>query len=157
LDYKCKIMKYTLEISKKIEIVDVVLEEINVPNLLKSPDFYVDEMSINSCLRVNFVDKGENKIPLSLTFTPTGLEVRLDKVNEAIDWSDKDFMESNTVIKSVLKNLFTSYVLVEHYGYYRTRISLFGQDGMCTNIIKHQEGISFKGKRRDRLYFPIYP
>lgn len=149
-------MSYTKEISDKIDMVNEVLDEIKIPRLLENADFIVDEMSIESWLKINLKDKGENKIPLSLTFTLTGLEVRVDRVAEAIDWSDKDFKEANAIVKSTLKNLFTSHVLIEYYGLSFTRISLFGQDGKCTNNFKYREGLSFKGKREDRLYFPVY-
>lgn len=149
-------MNYTKEVSEKIDIVNGVLDEINAPHLLENPDFSVDDMSIESCLKINLKDKGQNKIPLSLTFTPTGLEIRLDRIAEAIDWSDKDLKESNAIVTTILKNLFTSHILVEYYGSSRTQISLFGQDGKCTNNFKYSEGFSLKGKRKDRLYFPVY-
>ena len=150
-------MNYTKEISDKVDMVNEVLDEIKIPRLLENPDFIVDEMSAETWLKINLKNKGENKIPLSLTFTPTGLEIRLDRIAEAIDWSDKDLKESNAIVVTMLKNLFTSHVLVEYYGSSRTLISLFGQDGKCTNNFKYWEGLSFKGKREDKLYFPLYP
>lgn len=149
-------MNYTKEVSEKVHIVNGVLDEINAPHLLENPDFFVDDMSIESCLKINLKDTGQNKIPLSLTFTPTGLEIRLDRIAEAIDWSDKYLKESSTIVAIMLKNLFTSHVLVEYYGSSRTLISLFDQNGKCTNNFKHSEGLSLKRNREDRLYFPIY-
>lgn len=149
-------MNYTKEISEKIDIVNGVLDELNAPGLLENPEFYVDEMSMESWLKINLKDEGQNKIPLSITFTPTGLEIRLDRIAEAIDWSDKDLKESNAVVITMLKNLFTSHVLVEYYGSSRTQISLFGRDGKSTNNFKYSEGLSLKVKREDRLYNPIY-
>ena len=149
-------MNYTKEITDKVGIVNEVLDEIRIPRLLENPDFMVDEMSMESWLKVNLKDKGENKIPLSLTFTSTGLEVRLDRIGEALDWSNKNLKESNAVVKSMIKNLLTSHILVECYGSSQTRISVYGRDGKCTNNFKYQEILSFKGKRKDRLYFPVY-
>ena len=149
-------MNYTKEVSAKIDIVNGVLDEINVPYLLENPDFYVDDMSMESWLKINLNDKGQNKIPLSLTFTPTGFEIRLDRIAEAIDWSDKDLKEANEVVTTMLKNLLTSHVLVEYYGSSRTKISFFGKDGKCTNNFKYSEGLALRGKREDRLYYPVY-
>ncbi len=149
-------MNYTKEVSKKVELVDGVLDEIHAPHLLENPYFSVDEMSMESWLKINLNDGGHNKIPLSLTFTQTSLEIRLDRIVEAIDWSDKDLKESSLVVSAVLKNIFTSHILVEYYGSSRTRISLFGQNGKCSNNFKYSEGLSLKGKREDRLYHPIY-
>ncbi|GGZ39322.1 hypothetical protein GCM10007049_35870 [Echinicola pacifica] len=149
-------MNYTKEVSEKVELVNGVLDEIHAPHLLENPDFSVDEMSMESWLKINLNDGGHNKVPLSLTFTQTSLEIRLDRIAEAIDWSDKDLKESRSIVSTMLKNLFTNHVLVEYHGASRTLISLFGQDGKCTNNFKYSEGISFKGKREDRLYHPIY-
>ena len=149
-------MKYNLEITNKLKIINEVLDEIKVPHLLENPDFFVDKMSINSCLKINLIDKGENNIPLSLTFTPSGLEIGLDRIDEAIEWSNKDINESKVFVKSLIRNLLTSYFLVEYLGSYRTRISLFAKDGKCINVFKYYEGISFKLKRESRLYFPVY-
>ena len=149
-------MIYTKEVSEKVDLVNRVLDEINAPHLLANPDFSVDEMSMESWLKINLNDGVHNNVPLSLTFTQTGLEVRLDRIAEAIDWSDRDLKESRFAILTMLKNLFTSHILVEYYGSSRTLISLFGQDGKCTNNFKYNEGFSLKGKREYRLYRPIY-
>lgn len=149
-------MSFAKEITDKVSMVNEVLNEIKIPHLLENPDFFVDEMTMESWLKVDLKDNGENRIPLNLTFTKTGLEVRLDRIAEALDWSNKDFRESKVVIKSIIKNLFTSHILVEYHGLSRTRISLFAQNGKCTNTFKYQENLSFKEKREDRLYFPVY-
>lgn len=150
-------MIYTKEVSEKVNLVNGVLDEINALHLFENPDFSVDEMSMESWLKINLNDGGgHNRVPLSLTFTQTGLEIRLDRIAEAIDWSDKDLKESRCAISTMLKNLFTSHVLVEYYGSSRTLISLFGQDGKCTNNFKYIEGFSLKRKRENRLYHPIY-
>lgn len=129
-------MNYAKEVSEKVDFVNGVLDEINAPHLLENPDFSVDDMSMESWLKINLNDRGQNKIPLDLTFTPTGLEIRLDRIAEAIDWSDKDLKESSTIVTAMLKNIFTSHVLVEYYGSSHTVISLFDQNGKCTNNFK---------------------
>ena len=150
-------MNYTKEVSEKVDFVNGVLDEIQAPHLFENPDFSVDEMSMETWLKINLNNGIHNRIPLSLTFTPTGLEIRLDRIAEAIDWSDNDLKESNAIITIMLKNLFTSHILVEYYASSCTLISLFDRDGKCTNNFKYREGFLFKGKRKDRLYFPIYP
>ncbi|PZX59323.1 hypothetical protein LV84_01354 [Algoriphagus ratkowskyi] len=149
-------MNYTLEVSEKIKLLNRVLDEIDVCHLFENSDFSVDEMSMKSWLRINLTVSNHNKIPLSLTITEMGMEIRLDRISEALDWSDNDLRDNFLVVSSILKNIFTSYILVEYYGSSRTLISLFGQDGRCTNKFKYYEGLSFKAKREVRLYFPIY-
>src|SRR5690554_936790 len=132
-------MNYTKEVSEKIELVNEVLDEINVPHLLKNTDFSVDDMSMESWVKINLNVKGQNKIPISLTFTQTGLEIRMDRIPEAIDWSDKDLKESKSVVMTMLKHLFTNHILVEYYGSSHTLISFFGRDGKCSNSFKYRE------------------
>ncbi|WP_129717402.1 hypothetical protein [Pedobacter sp. SYP-B3415] len=64
-------MNYTKEVFEKVEIVSRVLDEFDASYLLESSDFSVDEMSMESWLKLNSNDKNENKIPLSLTFMQT--------------------------------------------------------------------------------------
>lgn len=146
----------TEQIFEKVQLMDEVLEEIGVPMLLNNSYFNVDEMSTGSWLRVNLDEIHENKIPLSLTFTTVAIEARLDRVSEALGWSNDDIWESRPAVKSILKNLFTNYALVEYYGSTRTRITLFDRYGHGTNHFRYYEGISFSMKRSMRLYFPIF-
>ena len=149
-------MKYVKEILNNLNILNEILDEIGTSRLLLNNDFSVDEMSMEDWLKINVKQNGRNRIPLSFTFTMTGLEISLDRIGEAIDWNNEQLERSGRMIKTVLKNLLVSHILVEHYGSSRTQISLFGQDGTCTNNFKYREGFFLKGKREDKLYFPIY-
>lgn len=150
-------MNYSKELSRTLNFVNKVLDSIDKPNLLENSDFEVDEMSMDTWLKVNLIDKKINRIPLSLTITPTGLEIRLDRVSEAYVWADEYLIDSEPLFFNKLKNIFTSYTLVGYYGNSRTYFRFYNQDGSCNGTIKAYEGIvSIFGKRRDRLYLPIY-
>ena len=151
-------MNYTKDVSEKIDLVNEVMDKINTPHLFENSDFSVDDMSLSSWVKINLNGKGQNKISLSLMFTQTSLEIRMDRIAEAIEWSSKDLRESKAIVMTMLENLFKSHILVEYYGSSRTRIRFFDQDGKCTNNFRYYEGFPFcKGKREDKLYFPIYP
>ncbi len=149
-------MDYIKEISEKIIVIDEVLTELNTQPLFQNTDFIVDNMSFESWLKIDFNYIAKNQIPISLIFTPTNLEIRLDRISEAIDWSNKDFEKSITIIKSVMKKLFTSYILVEYYGRSKTEINLFDKEGKCTNHFMYREGFSFNQKKEKKLYSPLY-
>ena len=149
-------MNYIKEVSEKIDLVNEVLDEIKAPHLLENPDFSVDYMSMESWLKINLNDKGQNKIPLSLTFTRDNLEIGIDRFTEALDWSNKDLNKSKTFVMKMLIIIFTSYIFVEYHGLSRTLIRFFDRNGKFTNRFKFIDGLSFKGKREYRLYFPIY-
>jgi len=135
-------MNYTKEVSDKVSFVNEVLDKIHAPHLLENPDFSIDEMSMDSWLKINLNAGGHNKIPLSLTFTQTSLDIRLDRIAEAICWSDKQLKEASSVVATMLENIFTSHVLVEYYGSSHTLIRLFDKDGKCSNKFKYFEGFS---------------
>ena len=148
-------MEYVKEISEKIIFINQILDEIKVAHLFENSSFIIDEISMESWVKINLNNKGKNKISASFTLTLTGIEVRLDRIGEAIDWSNKDLIDSKEVIKKLLKNLLTNYILVEYYGPSLTYISLFGDNGKCNNIFKYIEGFPFKWKRQSKLYLPI--
>jgi hypothetical protein len=149
-------MIYSKEINEFVSVVDSVFDDLRIPQLLNNTDFIIDEMSTSYWFKVNLNPDRKNNIPLSLTFTETSLEIRLDRIAEAIDWTKNDLIKAVDKIKEILKNLFTSYILVEYYGTSDTRISLFGDTGTGTNKLRYSEGFSFNNKKEQRLYFPIY-
>ncbi len=153
---KSLIILLNKEIAETMLVVNDVLGKIGAPHLLENDDFELDDMSGESWIKLNLRDRGSNSIPLSMTFTPTDVEIRIDRVAEAIEWSNKQILESRPAVMEILRNLFISHVLVEHHGRTHTRISFYGQDGMRTNCFKYYEGFGLKGKREDRLYYPIY-
>ncbi len=88
-------MNYSKEITRILNFVNKVLDSIDKPNLLENSDFEVDEMSMDTWLKVNLIDKKINRIPLSLTIMPTALEIRLDRITEAYIWPDEPLIDSD--------------------------------------------------------------
>ena len=97
-------MEYVKEISEKIIFINQILDEIKVAHLFENSSFIIDEISMEYWVKINLNNKGKNKISASFTLTLTGIEVRLDRIGEAIDWSNKDLIDSKEVIKKLLKN-----------------------------------------------------
>jgi hypothetical protein len=149
-------MNYTSEIIEKLRLVNEVLDKLHVPTLLDNDDFSIDEMSMESWLKVDLRVESNNKIPLSFIFTQGGLEIHLDRVSEAYDWSNKEIKKSSSSLSSMLSTLLTSYFLVEYHGSGHTKIRLFSKNGKCLNVLRYTEGLAFIGKREYQLYFPIY-
>jgi hypothetical protein len=147
-------MHYISEISENLDMVNELFDKLGTSHLLENADFFIDSMSMESWLKVNLRNNEQNKIPLSLTFSLGGLEIRLDRISEAISWTNENLKKSNSWI--MLKNILTSYILVKYYGKSQTYISLFGRDGKCTNEFKFIEGFSLNRKRQIRLYQPIF-
>lgn len=148
-------MNYSKVILDKVEIVNEVLNKIKALPLLENPKFLVDEMSTETWLRVNSEGIYKNHVPVSLTFTLDGLEIKLDRVSEAIDWSNED-LKDKIDRKILLKSIFTDYILVEYKGAYQTNIIIFDSNGVTTNKFKYHEGFSLNKKRSYKLYFPMF-
>jgi hypothetical protein len=149
-------MKYKDEIRNKLEFINEILNEIKIECISNNADFIIDDMSTESWLKFNLQNVEQNKAVLSITFTLTEIEIKIDRISEAINWSNKDLVYFKESIKKIFTNLLTNYVLVQYFGSSKTRISLFDNTGNCNNIFNYTEGISFKLKQESRLYFPIY-
>jgi len=149
-------MNYSREIWKKIELVNNVLDDIGAAQLFENSSFSIDHMSTETWLKVNMSDKESNKISLSIIFTPYNLCLNLDRVSEAIDWSNDTINKAKMNVMLILKNILVSYILVEYYGMNRTQIRLFNQEGKCTNYFNYREGFPFFNKSKYKLYFPVY-
>lgn len=148
-------MIYIIEVTRKIQIINKVLQEINAPTLLENPDFLIDGMSCDSWLKID-LNRKSNNIPLSLILTPTELEIRLDRIGEAVVWSDIQIEKFTSKVSIMLKNLFTSHILVESYGSALTIISLFEYSGSRTNRFIYFELFYAIRKHKKILYDPIY-
>ncbi|NDV60154.1 hypothetical protein [Bacteroides sp. 519] len=149
-------INYSKEINKKIDLINSIFDELSVPHLLENPDFSVYYMSSETWLSVSLEHKKDNRIPLWITITKNTIEIRLDRISEAITLSDNFLKTSPANARLKLINVFTSYILVEYYGSFRTQMRLFNPEGECTNIFNYYQGISFWGKRKSKLYSPIY-
>lgn len=144
---------YIKEIRERIELINSVLGDINISHLFDNSDFSIDDMSSETWLKINLRHNKPNKIPLWIIISRDSIEVRLDRISEAIILSDESFTNARLLLKTV----FTSYILVEYYGLSRTRIRLYNQEGKYVQVFNYHQGIPFWGKRESKLYFPIYP
>lgn len=151
-----KNMDFIQEVVDKINIVNEVLLEMGQSPLLENTDFVIDEMSKGSWLKVDIVDTGRNNVPLAFIFSKSGLSVRIDRIDEAIDLSDVLIRKSSTQVKAMLKDIFTCSVLVKYYGSVYTVMKFYGKDGSCTKTFRCMVLFLDKPKQKERLYLPIY-
>ena len=140
-----------------IGVINQVLSDFEAFDIFSNSEVRINhETLLDNYLQFKLY-RNDRHVPLYFEIMGGDIRVDIDRTSETSEWRIEQLKNDREEIIDFLKELLTSYVLVEYYGPRHTRISLFGQDGKCTDSFKYQDGFSFKGKREDRLYFPIYP
>lgn len=148
-------------IVNQIRLLDKMLRELNVVNLNENPDFIVDRESAGTFfLRFNVSSQNKNTVNMRLLLEGDGLRIDIDGINETFEWSNKNLQESENEVINFIKELFTSYILLEYFPS-RTTMSLFDSRGVRTKQYTLRKYLSlmgvFKKDSEQNLCFPIYP
>jgi hypothetical protein len=147
-------------IVNQIRLLDKVLSELNVPTLNDNPDFIVNRESAGT-FRLDFqiFPQKKNTVDLWLLLEGDGLRVDIDGIPETFEWSCEDLLESEREAIDFIKELFTSYILLEYFPS-RTTMSLFDSTGLRTKQYTLRYYLSlmgiFKSDSEQTLFFPIY-
>lgn len=149
-----------LEFDKKMEpaiqVINEALAEFGAVGLSENSEILINqELLLENYLQFE-IRRNTNHVPLMFIISGGNIRIDIDRAEEISEWPLDLITEDKNKILSFLTSLFTSYVLIEHYGASHTRISFFNKDGECIDTYKYQQGLSFKGKRKVRLYFPVY-
>jgi len=150
-----------LEFDKKmmpaIQVIDEALGELGATSLFKNPEVLINrELLLENHLQFE-IKRNTNHVPLMFWVMGGDIRIDVDRAEEISEWPSDLIIKDKNKVLSFLTSLFSSYILVEYYGFSHTRINFFSQEGQCVDTYKFQTGLSFKGKREARLYFPIYP
>ncbi len=145
-----------MKLTDKIRVVDQVLIELKSSPIHENSIFSYDEMSTDDWVKVDLVIEAANWMPLSLTFSQLGIGLRLDRIAEAIDWSNQNLLDDGEIVTMMIKNIFTSYILVTYRGQSHTSMRLFSENGKQLHNFEYREGYSFNNKSEYKLYTPIF-
>ena len=147
-------MDFNQEILSKIQILNQILEEYDLPHVLENKNFSIDEISCESYLKLS-LKKETSELDFEIIISPQGMEINLSNAHGIISWSN-DYIDkfNERVIKS-LKELLSSYILINRRGKNFTQIFFFNQEGICVNKIKYINGISLTFRSQKQLYPPI--
>lgn len=150
-----------LEFDKKmqpaIQVINDALAEFGAAGLSENPEILINkEVLLENYLQFE-IRRSPKHVPLVFIISGGNIRIDIDRAEEISEWPLNQIEDKKNKVLSFLISIFTSYVLVEYYGTSHTRISLFDRDGEYIETYKYQQGISFKGKRKARLYFPVYP
>ncbi len=147
-------------IVNQMRLLDKVLSELNVANLNENPDFIVNrESAATFGLDFQVFPQNKNTVNLWLLLEGDGLRVDIDRIPETFEWSYKNLLESEREAIDFIKELFTSYILLEYFSS-RTTMSLFDSKGLRTKQYTLRNYLSlmgiFKSDSEQSLFFPIY-
>lgn len=148
-------------IVNQIRLLDKVLSELGVNDLNENFDFVVDRESAGTFfLRFNVSSQNKNTVNIRLLLEGDGLGIDIDGINETFEWSNKNLQESESEAINFIKELFTSYILLEYFPS-RTTMSLFDSRGVRIKQYTLRKYLSlmgiFKKDSEQNLCFPIYP
>jgi hypothetical protein len=147
-------------ILNQIRLLDNVLNELNVANLNENPDFIVNRESAGAYgLDFSVSPQNKNTVQLGLFLQGDGLRIDIDGIPETFEWSDKNLLESERETIDFIKDLLTSYILLEYFRS-RTKMSLFNSKGIRTKqytLMYYPSLLGiFKKDSKQNLFFPFY-
>ncbi len=147
-------------IVNQIRILDKVLSELNATKLKENPDFIVDQESAGTFgIRFKVSPQNKNTVQMHLLLEGDGLRIDIDGIPETFEWSNKNLEELDREAIDFIKELFTSFVLMEYFPS-QTTMCLFNSKGVRTKHYTLRNYVSltgiFKRDSEQSLFFPIY-
>lgn len=148
-------MEYEKEILYKLDLVNSVLEEINVPHLQTNQDFFVDE-SFHQKHYIRFKFQKQNSITLELVFSSESLQINMDRTNESFEWSEYQIKENPKSVKDIFRMILTSSIKIKYCGANYTEIFFYDKKGNMVKTLKYIRGLYLKLGCTTKEYKPIY-
>ena len=147
-------------IVNQIKLLDKVLSELNVACLNENSDFIVNRESAGTFFLIFEVSpQNKNTVNMLLLLEGGGLRIDIDGISETFEWSNRTLQESEKKAIDFIKELFTSYILLEYFPS-RTTMSLFDSTGTRVKQYTLRNYLSltglFKRDYEQSLFFPIY-
>jgi len=150
-------MQFDKQVQDKIDLLDTVFSELEVPLPFENNDFLVEEISNNGFLRLKLCESERNLISMEICLSLFGIQINVDRESEVYEWSNKHIEKERENVISFIKQVLTSFVMVEYCGSHYTAFSFFDQNGTFLFKTPIISGFYFKYKCKKKLYFPIYP
>lgn len=162
-------MEFTFELDKtitdKINFLDEILHELEAVEIQENPDFIINSKSASTFyLQIQIKSSQKNTVPIHIFLEGSSLRIDIDGIPEAFEWTNKDIEKPKGYVVSFIKQLLTSYVLLEYYGSH-TIMCFFDNKGQLiyeTTLRYYNLLPSFFIRFLSRtcekkLFLPIYP
>jgi hypothetical protein len=153
--------KFDEKVLDKINLLNSIFSELNKPHLFENPNFVIDDLTWEYWLKIKLHPSNKNCVSINIILATDKVQIDVDNIHEIFEWSNKDLEESRNNVINFIKEIFTSYILLE-YCNSNTQMYLFNANGLF--IKKYNLTTSIGGfidgfLRRNcnqRLFFPIY-
>lgn len=142
------------EIIYQIGLLNEVLEFVGEPTLFKNSSFVINEISHSMYLKIYFVKT--NNIEIILMFALDGIQISIDRIDEAYEMDMQKIYENPFELKSFLAMLFTSKILVKYCGKNYTKLYFYDSNGNRIKSITSINGFYHKLNCNEICYEPIY-
>lgn len=143
----------------QLTILDKVLIDLGLPPVSENSDFVIHKSSSTFGLDMSVIRLGRNTVPTDFLLEGDGMRIDIDSIPETFEWANES-MENSEEIVDFIKQLFTSYVLMEYCGSH-TEMSLFNSEGelVYKTILRYYNffGSFFYRDCQKKLFLPIYP
>jgi hypothetical protein len=149
-------MKFDRQIEYKIELLNKILTDLKKPTLFENPDFSIGELSTEFYLELKLSSSDKNTISMEIRISLFDLQIGLDRIKEVYEWSNDSIEREQTQIINLIKQLFTSSVLVEYCGSNYTSFTIFNAGGGISFKTPIIQGFYLKFNCKQKILSPIY-
>ncbi len=144
----------------QLAILDKILRDFGLLPVFENSDFVIDKGSSSTFgLDMSLVRLGRNTVPIDFLLEGGGMRIDIDSIPETFVWANKN-MENSEEVVCFIKQLFTSYVLMEYCGSH-TVMCLFNSEGQLVykTTLRYYSflGSFLKRECQKKLFLPIYP
>lgn len=139
-----------------ISLIDNLLVDLGQARVEENEDFQILEHSCGSFVALRIERKERQLRDFEIRISPAGIETRLDRVNEAYEWSADIAISEPDKFVDVLRALLLNFILVEYFGNSVTVFRLYDSNGKQTNSLRVVEGIPWPFVAESKLLLPLY-
>jgi len=149
-------MEYEVEVLKKLQLVNSVLNKLGVRGIADTPCVALNE-SRNFPNYVEYSMRRDGAVRIDLAISSDGMQVGIDDMTEVFDWSDKQVSEETNAVAEVLEMVFSSAIEIKRCGSNYRRIRFLGEGGKCLRTCKYVSGFFLPISCRVYQYAPLLP
>jgi hypothetical protein len=150
-------LDYSKEIAFIIEVIDDTLISLGDTKLLNNKHVLI----INETKLFGFMQfklySGDQHIPIFFEISDNGVRIDLDRASETIYLSFNYIERERVTVVEFLQNILTCFYIVEYRGAHYTKITLVNTKGISLGSYRYYDSVFIIGKKRLKLFFPIYP
>lgn len=144
-------------IQENIGLFSEALMCLSKPPIDENEDFYLDSgISSGVCIVYKFKKRCANDIMLSIIFSNYGIQVDIDEMTEAIDWSKEHLRFHRQEVVEWMIIILTSTIKIVYKGQSIKTIYFLNKNNEVINSLKRISGINLFGKVYEKQFRPIY-